>query len=222
MQWSILDGPVDTLWVESLNSVLDDSKLLTLTNGDRISLSNTTRLLFEVENLSQASPATVSRAGMIYLDVEELGWEPFMYQWIRGKEGEEMQELLSNLRDKYLPKVLKVKRHQCTEYVPTNELSCVINMCRLFDALSPKIVRGEEQSNEDYNNYVEKWFVFSLVWSIGATVDEESRKWINTIVTEIDTAVFPPQNYTVYEYMIKLDKLDFVPWDAELKSAMKI
>lgn len=72
----IIDGPVDTLWIESMNSVLDDSKLLTLNNGDRIGLSSNVRLLFEVENLSVASPATVSRAGMIFMDIDELGWRP--------------------------------------------------------------------------------------------------------------------------------------------------
>jgi dynein heavy chain len=81
-RWMVLDGPVDTLWIESLNSVLDDSKLLTLTNGDRIALSGNVRLLFEVEDLSVASPATVSRAGMIYMDLDELGWEPYMTMWI--------------------------------------------------------------------------------------------------------------------------------------------
>ena len=70
----ILDGPVDTLWIETLNSVLDDSKLLTLNNGDRIALTPNIRLLFEVQDLAVASHDTVSRAGMIYLDIEELGW----------------------------------------------------------------------------------------------------------------------------------------------------
>ena len=83
-----IDGPVDTLWIESMNSVLDDSKLLTLNNGDRIALSPNVRLLFEVENLSVASPATVSRAGMIYMDIDELGWEPYVSMWIQKKDNE--------------------------------------------------------------------------------------------------------------------------------------
>ena len=120
-KWMILDGPVDTLWIESLNSVLDDNKLLTLNNGDRIPLSNNVRLLFEIENLAVASPATVSRAGMIYMDLDELSWEPYMAMWIKGKKTEEMRELLQELVDKYVPKVLKVKYTQCKELVKTSE-----------------------------------------------------------------------------------------------------
>lgn len=43
-------------------------------------------ILFEVEDLSQASPATVSRAGMIYLNVEDLGWRPFIASWLQQKQ----------------------------------------------------------------------------------------------------------------------------------------
>jgi dynein heavy chain len=200
MRWMILDGPVDTLWIESMNSVLDDNKLLTLNNGDRIALSPNVRLIFEVENLAVASPATVSRAGMIYMDIEELSWEPYMAMWIKGKDGEDFRSLLSDLVEKYLPKVFKVKRTQCKELVKTSNSSCVIAMCHLFDALCKNLGKIEEEEAEASKLYIEKWFVFCLIWSVGVTVDENSRTFIDYILRDIES-MFPHSN-TVFDHYI--------------------
>ena len=66
--WIVFDGDVDPEWVENLNSVLDDNKLLTLPNGERLSLPPNVRILFEVETLKYATLATVSRCGMVWFN----------------------------------------------------------------------------------------------------------------------------------------------------------
>lgn len=59
--WIICDGDVDPEWIESLNSVLDDNRLLTMPHGERIQFGSNINLIFECDSLAYASPATVSR-----------------------------------------------------------------------------------------------------------------------------------------------------------------
>ena len=79
----ILDGPIDTKWIENMNSVLDDSQTLCLANGERIKLKSHVKIFFEVEDLSKASLATVSRLGVIYFGPKELGWRPYAHHWMK-------------------------------------------------------------------------------------------------------------------------------------------
>ena len=64
-----------------MNTVLDDNRMLCLNNGQRIKLPGNFVMLFEVNDLASASPATVSRVGMVYMETLHLGWEPLVEHW---------------------------------------------------------------------------------------------------------------------------------------------
>lgn len=84
-KWIILDGDLDANWIESMNSVMDDNKLLTLANNGRIVLKKYMKLLFEIKDLKYATPATVSRAGILYISDDD-GYQRISYvkSWINS------------------------------------------------------------------------------------------------------------------------------------------
>ena len=84
--WIVCDGDVDPEWIESLNSVLDDNHLLTMPNGERIAFGDNVNFLFETHDLSFASPATVSRMGMIFLNDDDVDVQRLITRWLNVQD----------------------------------------------------------------------------------------------------------------------------------------
>lgn len=83
-KWIMLDGDLDANWIESMNSVMDDNKILTLANNERIPLKPHMRAIFEIRDLRFATPATVSRAGILYIsDDSGHQWKSYVRSWIQ-------------------------------------------------------------------------------------------------------------------------------------------
>uniref|UniRef100_A0A8C6VE80 Dynein axonemal heavy chain 5 n=1 Tax=Naja naja TaxID=35670 RepID=A0A8C6VE80_NAJNA len=145
--WIVLDGPVDAIWIENLNSVLDDNKTLTLANGDRIPMAPNCKIVFEPHNIDNASPATVSRNGMVFMSSSVLNWSPVL----------------------------------------------------------------EDQGVEITAEYLERLYIFSLMWSIGALLELEDRwkleHWLRSHETiNLDLPNIPEGSEdTMFDYYVTND-----------------
>ncbi|KAG8470560.1 hypothetical protein KFE25_008981 [Diacronema lutheri] len=84
--WIVCDGDIDPEWIESLNSVLDDNHLLTMPSGERIQFGPNVNFIFETHDLKFASPATVTRMGMIFLSEESTEVECIVQSWLAKLE----------------------------------------------------------------------------------------------------------------------------------------
>uniref|UniRef100_A0A674AYT7 Dynein axonemal heavy chain 12 n=1 Tax=Salmo trutta TaxID=8032 RepID=A0A674AYT7_SALTR len=192
-KWVVFDGPIDTLWIESMNTVLDDNKKLCLMSGEIIQMSNQMSLIFEAMDLSQASPATVSRCGMIYMEPSQLGWEPLVTSWINTLpeplQAPENTGLLMELFHWLLPPSLRMLRKQCREVVPTSNSNTVVSLIRLFEMLLTQPLKEDTEINIlSSTPSLFLWqaaFAFSLVWSVGGSCDTDSRKRFDEYLRDI-------------------------------------
>ena len=122
--WILCDGDVDPEWVESLNSVLDDNKLLTMPNGERIQFGPNVNFIFETHSLSYASPATVSRVGMIFLSEEDVDPKSAVTSWL-AKQPDVVRPALELWMEEYFYKAVNMLLEMKGNVVETTRMGIV-------------------------------------------------------------------------------------------------
>uniref|UniRef100_A0A0X3NP81 Dynein heavy chain 7, axonemal n=1 Tax=Schistocephalus solidus TaxID=70667 RepID=A0A0X3NP81_SCHSO len=191
-KWLVFDGPVDAVWIENMNTVLDDNKKLCLMSGEIIQLAPTTNLMFEPMDLEAASPATVSRCGMIYMEPESLGWRPLVRSWMSKLPAgihDAQKQVLDDMFERFVDAGLAmVRKGGGKELSPTTDLNLVRSLtnlidCHLDDFTDAGVV--EMTGVDNVNCIMECIFLFSYVWSIGATKDDVGRKRFDKLTREL-------------------------------------
>ncbi|KAI4888942.1 hypothetical protein NFI96_027441 [Prochilodus magdalenae] len=182
-RYILFDGDVDALWVENMNSVMDDNKLLTLANGERIRLQSHCALLFEVGDLQYASPATVSRCGMVFVDPKNLRYAPYWQKWVNNRPE---QADLRKLFDKYVPSTIDMvvegivdgkQGERLKTIVPQTDLNMVVQLSTMLDAL----LESEELSSEE----LECLFIEALYCSLGGALLENGRRKFDEFIKKL-------------------------------------
>ncbi len=224
--WITVDGPVDAIWIGDLNTALNDNKILTLTNGVRIPMTDNVKIMFEVEMLVNASPTTVSCTGSIYVsDTTDLDWSLVLEAWVRKR---------SNL----------IARHSCGLRL-TNGWVSVIHLIQALASISCNAIPRRWQKKaawEEYlvlhnsskvwptlnctfigsnnNTALERMFVYCLCWSTGALLEAEDRMKFDTWLRKQDDAKMMPtvqEGETIYEYFVNCQFYNW--WVGEMEAS---
>lgn len=212
-RWLLLDGDIDAVWIENMNSVMDDSKLLTLSNGDRVRLRPHCRLIFEVSHARHASPATISRLGIVFIEASALPDSAPFRRWAKRFDGvltdtqERLSDALVELFDKYAPGCMEV----CREADPLRTRSAaaqVAQLCALVEAQLPETPAGIEPA------VLEGVFLFALVWSLGALLPAASREKFSKVLR--DLAAVPLPAFSPFELGFDQAERAFFPWSARV------
>jgi dynein heavy chain len=208
--WIVYDGDVDAVWIEDMNSVMDDNKCLTLSNGERIQLMDHSVMLFETFDLQYASPATISRCGMVWVDPKDLRYRPFYERWVKLRAYEPVREvereMLMTYFERYIPKTLElivegfvdgVFVGRLSQIIPVTDLSMVRQLTALLDALVPAETGDVPLSDEE----LEGLFIYATIWALGGPLATESRQKLSEFIESISQARLPPSDKSLFDYI---------------------
>ncbi|XP_059612585.1 dynein axonemal heavy chain 7 [Phlebotomus argentipes] len=188
-KWVIFDGPVDAVWIENLNTVLDDNRKLCLTSGEVIKMPTNLVMIFEVMTLEHVSPASVSRCGMIFMDPRELGWKTLAKSWINQCNPLWMdgnRDLIMDLFSWIFPPCLKFLSRHCTQFLHPGEMNLVMSTLNLFEMF---INEACDDNTEEFAKNLSTWFqaatVMAIFWGLAGILDGISRAKFDGFFREI-------------------------------------
>ncbi len=204
-KWIVLDGDLDTKWIESMNSVMDDTKMLTLASSDRIVLKLYMRMIFEIRDLRFASPATVSRAGILYIsDTDGYQADSYFESWlIRQEYPVEKQKDVEKLYAFYVHKILLELKKSYKFMVPVVDISMVMSLCKLLEAMVP-----DKEKEAKALEYV---FAYCCVWAFGGgLLDEDQRVIFSNYFKGFGKIRYPAGH--IYEYYPNQESVKWEKW----------
>ncbi|CAG0887043.1 unnamed protein product [Darwinula stevensoni] len=232
--WLVLDGPVDAIWIENLNSVLDDNKTLTLANGDRIPMAPNCKVIFEPHNIDNASPATVSRNGMVYMSSSGLDWKPIFSAWVANRTPNETTILKDLFENNFLP-IYTWSTQTLIYKMEVLQINVIIQMLNLLTGLLPPEEKASIEINEDGEDepqqpkkqsasvHIGRIFVFSLMWSIGALLELDDRLKLEIYLRDNKSSYpldLPPDQRistsTMFDYMVD-PQGNWVHWNLQVQ-----
>ena len=169
-KWIMLDGDLDANWIESMNSVMDDNRMLTLASNERIPLLPHMRMIFEIRDLKHASTATVSRAGILFISTDDgTQWRSLINSWISKLSFNDfIRKTVRSCFDKYLADAFLWLAINVKSIIPIEDVNRVQVLLYMLDGC---LKENHTHSPEN----IESVFVYCAVWALGSSLSGKSR-----------------------------------------------
>ena len=223
---------------------MDDNKVLTLVSNDRIPLTASMRLLFEVSNLKNATPATVSRGGVLFINEIDIGWQPYVNSWLdRSQPYMKPSDDALSMPFPLINEVAKAVFFRCfqsyietpsdmmdqtkiTYLAPPTTMGFIQSICMVLDGLlleSEKQIAnlyGSKEKEEELKILYEAFFIFATMWSYGGSVgggqdDNEILNKFNGVFRSLVKVKFP-EGGLVYDYYYSVEENKWVNWESKI------
>ena len=212
-----------------MNTVLDDNKILCLPSGERIGLSSDMRMIFEVEDVKSASPATVSRLGMVYVPVEPDSWELEIYTWLGGPDMEELPKeyktYILHLIEQIIPLII-AQFKTMNQYMPVSTKTAINTFCTIYSHVMKK--QKITSICDDFTtikNFLARLLVFATVWGFGGSVCIDEQDKFDAISKEIFddklASLKLPNEGTLFDYHLDIGSGSFSKWSVFLDKLSK-
>ncbi|EGV61784.1 hypothetical protein CANTEDRAFT_131278 [Yamadazyma tenuis ATCC 10573] len=205
LSWIVFDCDIDPEWAENLNSVLDDNKILTLPNGERLALPDNVRIIFETDNLKSTTLATISRCGMIWFDKDVIDTfsllEQKLHQFsqkslsIDETEGDESQWLKyqrmfsERVKMVLLEGTLGTIIHESTKLdhiMDYNIHRYITSFIDFIKSYCRKLIKCDSKEEiPDPTKFINKAILLSLIWSFAGDSSSKEREGFGNVIQKL-------------------------------------
>ena len=194
--WLCLDGPLESVWTEYFAGILDKRKVFTFGNGDQLFIGPKVRVVFETDSVVSASPATITRMGVVYFDMEPTAWVPTATVWL-ASQTEMCQRVLEPAFQRTFEYVFQFLAEHKPVLQCTNELGLLASCLSLLGAL----LADNQSPTQD--THLERLFIFSVISSFGTVLAETDHKLFGDGLKNI-TGVLPDDDreISVFDYYV--------------------
>lgn len=214
-QWIVFDGNVDSTWIENMNSALDETRTLCFDNLKRIKLNSLYHILFETTDISLASPSSISKCGIVYMETSGFPLKCFTDSKIEKlveplfKDHQDLIVLFRQLVEQTISNAIKFIKENSSQLMQLSAIGLINSFIDLFVTLCSTPEFKSSYSPEAMSGI----FAFSVIWGLGGHLDNTCRANFDQIVRDsLHGSLALPGRGTIYDWSINMENGQWKHW----------